>query len=112
MKLLMMSEQNIQTLHGTYHSDIIMTSHYKSLSIFKDIPHQRNLVGSSPLPPFGETLQLILYLPLRCACQYRDNNPRNPIIVLASGTGTSEEIKAYIADDNIVYGFVKVVSCL
>ena len=46
----------------------------------------------------------------RCVAGYDGGNIRNPIVLLGSGAGGIDELKALCADDAVVYGFYRVVS--
>ena len=46
----------------------------------------------------------------RCVAGYDGGNIKNPIVLLGSGAGGIDELKALCADDAVVYGFYRVVS--
>ena len=48
----------------------------------------------------------------RCVAGYDGGNIRNPVVLLGSGTGGIDDLKALCADDAVVYGFYRVVSTL
>lgn len=52
---------------------------------------------------------LFFIIMIRCAIGYKDNNPKNPLIVLDSGNDV-DEFSTLCQDDNIIYGLVRVVS--
>ena len=43
---------------------------------------------------------------------YDGGNIRNPVVLLGSGAGGIDDLKALCADDAVVYGFYRVVSTL
>ena len=54
--------------------------------------------------------RVLSFFHYRCVAGYDGGNIRNPVVLLGSGAGGIDELKALCADDAVVYGFYRVVS--